>query len=92
MNEETKICPDCAETIKVKAKKCRFCGKEFDPEEVAKQVEISLIKLAECEGIFQCPECNGWNVKWGYKTQGMGYYCYDCKKALKEMGINDVST
>lgn len=28
--EATKICPDCAETVKVAARKCRFCGYVFD--------------------------------------------------------------
>jgi rRNA processing protein Krr1/Pno1 len=30
----TKICPDCAETIKLQAKKCRFCKSEFSEDEV----------------------------------------------------------
>ena len=27
---ETKICPDCAETVKAAARKCRFCDFEFE--------------------------------------------------------------
>ena len=36
--EDTKKCPVCAETIKLEAIKCRFCGEQFDPTEVARQV------------------------------------------------------
>lgn len=31
---EEKICPSCAEKIKLRAVKCRFCGHEFDPSQV----------------------------------------------------------
>lgn len=27
---DTKVCPDCAEEVKAKARKCRFCGFRFD--------------------------------------------------------------
>jgi len=29
-SEDTKVCPDCAETIKAAARKCRFCGRVFE--------------------------------------------------------------
>jgi len=29
---DTKICPDCAETVKAKARKCRFCGHIFEDQ------------------------------------------------------------
>jgi len=29
--EHTKICPQCAETVKTEAKICRFCGYQLDP-------------------------------------------------------------
>ena len=31
MNADEKLCPDCAEVVKVAARKCRFCGYEFAP-------------------------------------------------------------
>jgi ribosomal protein L40E len=31
---EERVCPSCAEKIKLKAVKCRFCGYKFDPLEV----------------------------------------------------------
>lgn len=34
----TKKCPVCAEVIKLEAIKCRFCGKKFDPGDVARQI------------------------------------------------------
>ena len=29
---ETKVCPDCAETVRAAARKCRFCGWQFENE------------------------------------------------------------
>jgi hypothetical protein len=45
LDEESKVCPECAETIKLKAKKCRYCHTLFDPEEVDRQVEARRAEL-----------------------------------------------
>lgn len=37
ITDAEKTCPSCAEKIKLKAIKCRFCGQEFDPTEVEKE-------------------------------------------------------
>ncbi len=39
---ETKECPACAEKIKIKAKICRYCRKEFSDEEVEKSLQTKL--------------------------------------------------
>lgn len=66
-----KKCPVCAETIKLEAIKCRFCGEKFDPNDVAKQVaefkskdsfeNRILCSDGNCIGIIgpdgKCKEC-----------------------------------
>lgn len=34
MNNETKICPFCGETIKAQAQKCRFCGQWLNEDNI----------------------------------------------------------
>lgn len=36
--DQNKICYDCGENIKVAARKCRYCGAEFDDEETQRLV------------------------------------------------------
>jgi hypothetical protein len=35
----TKVCPDCAESVKVDAAKCRFCGYRFDQAELVPRID-----------------------------------------------------
>ncbi|MCS4034516.1 ribosomal protein L32 [Salinibacter ruber] len=38
-DKHEKKCPDCAEYIKIEARVCKHCGREFSDEEVKRQVE-----------------------------------------------------
>lgn len=42
MNDDEKVCPRCAETIKRAAVVCRYCGHEFEPE-VAEALPVEAI-------------------------------------------------
>jgi tRNA(Ile2) C34 agmatinyltransferase TiaS len=35
---DTKVCPDCAESVKEAAVKCRFCGYRFDQPEIVPRI------------------------------------------------------
>ena len=92
LEQETKKCPACAETIKLEARKCRFCSADLDPEEVARQVASRRAELEEDlakkkEGKVQCPDCGSWDLRWAViEGGGMGYWCDNCKKSLDAMG------
>lgn len=42
VDDETKECPACAETIKFKAKICRYCQKEFSDGEIEKATQSKV--------------------------------------------------
>jgi hypothetical protein len=35
---DTKVCPECAESVKEAAVKCRFCGHRFDQPEIVPRI------------------------------------------------------
>jgi hypothetical protein len=39
LEDDSRVCPSCAETIKAAALKCRFCGESFSPLLITKQLE-----------------------------------------------------
>jgi TM2 domain-containing membrane protein YozV len=43
MNEEIKICPDCAEEVRAAARKCRYCGHAFDPSLAAVPMPVQVV-------------------------------------------------
>jgi len=87
IDNETKKCPVCAEAIKLEAKKCHYCGEEFNDVEVKRQVDARRVELARlAEGKKQCPECKSWDVYRTVLWTGTAAdYCPHCKKPLKKM-------
>ena len=95
LEAESKKCSACAESVKLEAIKCRFCGEEFDPGEVESQVaekRAEIKKLLELEkereGKKRCPQCGNWDTRWAtIEDGGVGHWCDNCKKSLKAMGF-----
>jgi|GEM_PF-2776939 len=76
-----KICPACAETIKLAALKCRFCGHQFDPGQVAREVADFDKSSHLAAGRRQCPHCGSWGVTQAYLPDGgLGPWCPSCRR------------
>lgn len=56
---DTKICPHCAETIKLAAKKCRFCGEILDSGQVERDLAARREHIQLNLSGKLCPDCGG---------------------------------
>ncbi len=81
LSMRTKICPKCAESIKFAAQKCRYCGEEFNPDQVAQAV--SDLQDALTTGSF-CPWCGqpGVIARAVLPDGGYGPWCPHCKRPV----------
>jgi predicted RNA-binding Zn-ribbon protein involved in translation (DUF1610 family) len=84
LEKETKKCPMCSETINLLSKKCELCGENFDPAEVARQIEArryDLLRQKEAHQISLgvCPWCGKVDLQVDHTGS---YWCPNCKKYL----------
>jgi antitoxin component YwqK of YwqJK toxin-antitoxin module/predicted RNA-binding Zn-ribbon protein involved in translation (DUF1610 family) len=70
--DETKECPFCAETIKARAIKCRFCGSDLATEQApAERTVIGPVPrtLDEFKQQFACPKCGSRMIEFRAKRK-----------------------
>ncbi len=86
LDQETKVCPFCAETIKFAAKKCRLCGSLLDADQVERELAARRALLEEeasrwAAGQKKCAHCGRWEVIQAFLPDGsFGDWCPLCKK------------
>ena len=89
LEDETKKCPMCKETIKFEAKKCRFCGHIFESGEVEREIEErkAIImseyqkKYSEYQIKLYCPACNTKYIEAIMENGLLGDWCPYCKES-----------
>lgn len=63
MPNETKTCPDCAETVKAAAKKCRYCGHMFEKSGLIGETVAAGMKAATESAAARAETANGQGAK-----------------------------
>jgi hypothetical protein len=84
--DSQKKCPACAEIINLEAVKCRFCGQEFDPDEVVRQLAAAQAEIAamQAAGRRRCPHCGLWDAVIAVQPGGgLGPWCPHCQRPAK---------
>lgn len=89
LENETKKCPACAEKIKLQAIRCRFCGENFNSDDVNREVKRRLATLqffVNDSERKRCPKCGIFDAYWAYIEDGStGYWCPHCKKSVRDI-------
>ncbi len=87
LSDEQKACPSCAESIKLEAKKCRFCGEKLDEAKVEQDIQTRRDYLTRLsQGEKQCRRCGSWEVYRAVIEDGsQGWWCPHCQMSQEKI-------
>lgn len=95
LENETKKCTMCKETIKLEALKCRFCNHLFNEDDVNKEIDKRRDEYqaesnrrrdayqAELNNKGKCPKCFTKLIRAYIEDGGQGEWCTNCEASLK---------